>query len=166
MLPLIEIERYRLELALGVEFEEKMGKLAELAGYEPKKGMDLVAMLWPTMDRSSEKGAVFVFGVSGAYFGVNMRMVGEDKRFVWQSLMVVSGTETGRESIMIAREVGDRTAVMEVDLEKDKRNKYDFDWKPDQGMDYEEKWRVDLLVGMGRGVKLAVVKAILAGERY
>ena len=37
----------------------------------------------------------------------------------------------------------------------------------EKGLRYDlEKWRVDLLVDMGWAPRLAIVKAILAGERY
>ena len=132
-----------------------MDELMRIAGVAGGERVDLAAMLWPRGDGGGQEETIFIFGERGrleTYFGFCARRAG-DGVFKWRSL-VIAPMEGSRGGVTVGG-VEEDSGPMVVELAGEKGLRYDL-----------EKWRVDLLVDMGWAPRLAIVKAILAGERY
>lgn len=155
MLPLVELEQWYWGLEQGREFRQSMDELMRIVGVEGGGRVDLTAMLWPRGDGGGQEETIFIFGERGwleTYFGLCARRAG-DGVFRWRSLVIAP--KEGSQGEVTIGGVGEDLGSMVVELAGEKGLRYDLG-----------KWRVDLLVDMGWEPRLAIIKAILAGERY
>lgn len=179
MLPLVELEQWYWGLEQRREFRQSMDELMRVVGVEGGERVDLAAMLWPNGDGGGQEETIFIFGERGwleTYFGLCARRAG-DGVFRWRSLAIAP-----KEGSQGAVTIG---GVVPRELTRSRGNTRDFGVPQDplrfearpgpmvvelageKGLRYDlGKWRVDLLVDMGWEPRLAIVKAILAGERY